>query len=512
MSLSIQKAIGLLTIILLTNAGAFAQLFQWNGSQSDDWATDENWSPNGIPGAGDSVWINSDAVPNVCLLDDDKTIAVLQISAGTLDLGDYQITATVSAAITDGILQNGTLASPTLASLSNATFNGSVNLIKTGANNNDWYGGNTFNGPTTITNNGSARLRMANTEGDVFLDQVQFINNAASTLDIAYRDTTVFFALVTVDNTSTGGVTFGNSNTATAQTILEPGAALLTNGFNNGRLIIRRMTQSSTDPNGSFNPTTATFTSCSFLGNFSLATSGGNLTFSSSLFAAANNFSAEGNISMSGANQFSSTTGTTSITRSGGTNNSTWAGSTIFGDLVLTNNSTFFIRMAGTSGDAFARTAQFVNTNSGGIQVSYRGANTFGGDITLTNSGSGGITFGAGGGTSAQSAGGLLTDGYSAGPLTLSNFSQTSSNASERITPTTFTATSCSFNGDFAITTSSGAIALTTCTFLASCSMISATHITATGANQFSTGSGSSEFVMNDGTNTAWTGGNTFGN
>jgi len=489
-----------------------AQLYEWNGSVSDDWATDENWTPNGVPGIGDSVWINSDAVPNTCLLDDDKTVAVLLVSAGTLDLGDYQITAATSASISDGVVQNGSLSSPSLGTMNNATFNGAINLIKTGATNNDWYGGNTFHGPTTITNNGTARLRLANTDGDVFNDEVQFINNSASTLDVAYRDTTYFHGLVTADNTSTGGVTFGNSNTATAVSYLQTGAALLSNGFSNGRLIVRRMTQSSTDPNGSFTPTTATFTSCSFQGNFSLATSGGNLTFTSSSFTATNTFSAEGNISMSGVNQFSSTSGSTSITRNEGSNNSTWAGSTVFGDLVLTNNSTFFIRLAGSGGDTFARTAQFINTSSGGIQVSYSGSNTFGGDITLTNSGSGGITFGAGGGTSTQSSGALLTDGYSAGPLTMTNFTQSSTSANERITPTVFTATSCSFAGDFAITTSSGAIAITTSSFLAGCSLISASSIAAAGANQFSTVSGSTAVTMNGGSNTTWTGGNTFGN
>ena len=507
-----QKVIILLQAFLLCNSVAKAQLFEWNGSLSNDWATDENWTPNGIPGVGDSVWINSDAVPNICLLDDDKTIAVLLLTAGTLDFGDYQFTASVSVAISNGILQNGTLSSLTFNSISNATFNGAINLIKTGAINNDWYGGNTFNGPTTITNNGSARIRLANTVGDIFNDQAQFINNSIATFDIAYRDTTFFYSLVTLDNSATGGMTIGNSNTAAAQSFLEPGAALLTNGFSNGRLIIRRMTQSSTDPNGSFNPTTATLTSCNFNGNFSLSTSGGNLTFASCAFTAANSFSAEGNISMSGSNQFSTTTGSTNITRNAGTNNSTWSGANSFGDLILTNNSTYFIRLAGTTGDSFGRTAQFANTSSGGIQVSYRGSNIFGGDITLTNSGSGGITFGAGGGTSTQSSGALLTDGYSAGPLTISNFTQSNSSANERITPTAFTATSCSFSGNFAITTSSGAITLTTSNFLASCSMISATHISATGAHQFSTVSGSSEFIMNGGSNITWTGGNTFGN
>jgi hypothetical protein len=511
--LTLSPRIFLLALSLIVlRVSVQAQLFEWNGSVSDDWATEENWTPNGVPGPGDSVWINSDAVPNSCLLNDDKTIAVLVVSAGVLDLGDYQITATTSASIADGVVQHGTLSSPSLGTMNNATFYGAVNLTKTGATNNDWYGGNTFHGPTTITNNGTARLRLANTEGDVFNDEVQFINNSASTLDVAYRDTTFFNGLVTADNSSSGGITFGNSNTATAVSYLQSGAALLTNGFSNGRLIVRRMTQSSTDFNGSFTPTTATFTSCSFLGNFSLATSGGNLTFSSSSFTASNTFSAEGNISMSGLNRFSSTSGSTSITRNGGSNNSTWAGSTVFGDLILTNNSTFFIRLAGSGGDTFARTAQFVNTSSGGIQVSYSGSNTFGGDITLTNSGSGGITFGAGGGTSTQSSGGLLTDGYSAGALTMTNFTQSGTSANERITPTAFTATSCSFAGDFAITTSSGAIALTTCSFLAGCSLISASSVTATGANQFSTVSGSTEITMNGGSNSAWTGGNTFGN
>ncbi len=502
-------------LVLIFLVGAYqlaAQTFTWNGSISSNWATSTNWTPNGIPGAGSTVLVNSDAIPNPCQLDANRTIAILTVSAGTLDLGNFLLTTSTRSTFTGGVVRNGSISAPSISAMTSTTFNGTISLTKTGATNNDMAGGNTFNGPVTITNSGTARIRLANTNGDTYNDDARFVNTSAQTLDVGFRGTNTFAGNVTVDNSNTGGITFGNINLASATSTIASGKALLTNGFTNGRLVVRRMTQNGTSPNGSFSPTTATFTSCTFGGNFTMNVTPSTLAIANCSFTATNVFTCESNISVTGANNFSTVSGTTSITRNGGTAGSTWTGGNNFGDFTLTNNSTFLIRLAGTNGDNFARTAQFVNTSSGGIQISYLGTNTFADNITLTNSGSGGIAFGTLTGTSSQSAGGLRNGGYSNGPLTINRFTQVSTTANERITPTSFSATNSTFNGDFAITTSTGAITLTTSSFLASNSFISGNSVSVVNANNFSTVSGTTAFTINGGANTTWTGGNTFGN
>ncbi len=502
----------ILTVLVQLFSIANAQTYTWNGSISDDWSDAINWTPNGIPGVGDTVQINSDAVPNPCLLDGDRTIATLDVSAGTLDLNYYILTASSNAGFTGGVVQNGDLFTSSIDDISATTFEGAVSMTKTGGTNNDLDGGNTFNGPFSITNSGTARIRMSRNVGDVFNDDAQFINNSASTLDVAYQGTTTFAGNVTIDNSGTGGITIGAANNAGTSITIASGGGLQTNGFTNGRLIIRRTTQNGTGPNTLFTPTSFIASNCTFGGNFSVNALSTTITITDCSFTATNSFTAASNILISGVNNFSTVSGTTTITRNGGTANSTWAGGNSFGNLVLTNNSNFNIRLSGTTGNSYLGTAQFTNTGTANIEVSYSGTNTFAGDIKISNSGTGGISFGINGGTSVQSSGSMLTNGYTNGPLSIYNFTQSSSVANERFNPTTCEVNNCTFNGNFLVTTTSGTLTINQCVFNGTNSFISASNIALSNPNRFSQSSGSTAFNINGGANTVWTGGNTFGN
>ncbi|MBI1192436.1 MAG: T9SS type A sorting domain-containing protein [Bacteroidetes bacterium] len=510
-----------------------AQTFSWNGATSMDWGTNTNWTPNGIPGPGSTVNVNSDAVPNICQLDANRGIAVLNVSAGTLDLNGFTLTTTTRSSFSGGLVSGGGISAPSITTMSNTTFQGAMSFTKTGGNNNFWAGNNTFNGPVTITNAGSAVIRMGNTNGDIFNDDANFINTSTSYIDIAYRDTTWFNGNLTLDNTGVQGMRIGAANNTTTVSYLVSGSALLTNGFINGQLLIRRMTQAGTAANGTFTPSTATLANCNFGGNFSVTTTATTLTIANSTFSASNTFASETNMAINGVNNFSTTSGLTQLTINGSTAGMTWVGGNTFGDVIITNNSPNLLRMAGTNGDDFARTASFVNTGAGGIQVAFRGTNTFADDITLANSASGGIAFGSSTGTSVQAAGRLINDGYSNGQLTINRFTQTSTEANDAFAPTVFSATASTFNGNFSVNTtgtsitlntsdfngtnnsftSATTISITTCDFPRSNVVSAGTSLTLNNASTFSTTSGSTQLTHNSATGTvSWTGGNTFGN
>ncbi len=510
-----------------------AQTFSWNGATSAAWNTNTNWTPNGIPGPGSTVNINSDAVPNICRLDAARSISVLNVSAGTLDLNGFTLTTTTRSSFSGGVVSGGGISAPNIPTLTNTTFQGTLSFTKTGGANDFWAGNNTFNGPVTITNAGTAVIRMGNTNGDVFNDDVRFINTSTRYIDVAYRDTTWFNGNLTLDNTGIQGMRIGAANNTTTTSYLASGSALLTNGFTNGQLLIRRMDQAGTAANGAFTPSTATLANCIFRGGISVRATATTLSIANSTFSASNTFTSQTNMGINGVNNFSTVSGLTQLTINGSTGTMTWAGGNTFGDVVITNNAPNLVRLANTSGDVFARTATFVNTGAGGFQVAYLGSNTFADDITLANSGSGGIAFGTLTGTSVQAAGRLINGGYSNGLLTLNRFTQTSSVANDAFAPTVFSATASTFNGNFSLNTTSTTITINTCNFNGTSNSFASntstsitssnfprsntitpvTSLTLTNANTFSTSSGSSQLTHNSATGgVTWTGGNTFGN
>ncbi len=504
--------VGVFSILLISTHLTQAQTFDWNGALSNDWAEAGNWTPEGIPGEGSTVNISSDDAPNPCQLDGNRSIAVLAVSAGELDLNGFQLTTTAQTSVTGGIVASGSISASNITDLSGGTFNGTITITKTGAGDDFFAGDNVFNGLVTIINDGEGRIRMANTTGDVFNDDAVFINNSTEFFDVAFDGGNQFNGNVTLNCTGTGRMSLGARNLVTATSTITNGGALLTSGFESGQLLLRRLTQQGSAANGSFKPASAVLTDCTFGGELSIESSS-TVNITSCQFESTVTLDAATDVLVTGSNGFSTLSGAATIIRRSSDIDRFSTGPNTFGNLHLINNGTGLLRLGGTNGDTFTGTTRFTNTNSGDLQIAHNGSNTFAGDIILSNSGTGSITFGGETGTSVQSAGSILVDSFQGVPLTINRFTQLSSSPNDLLEPSIFRSLGCSFNGAFSVQTDSSIIQLDGCSFTSDCSFTPATELILLNANSFSTLSGSAVFTIDTGAtaNANWTGGNTFG-
>jgi hypothetical protein len=155
---------------------SFCNSFVWNGSVNSNWNNSANWTPNGVPGTGDYVTIS--AKPNHPVLDMDRSLNGLTFSSGNLNLSGYNLRTTGVVTISPGaVVSNGKLISqgssitigtpynPTTVSaaieissnitqICNTVFNETFTLSITNPAGYQLFGGNTYNGVTTITNSG----------------------------------------------------------------------------------------------------------------------------------------------------------------------------------------------------------------------------------------------------------------------------------------------------------------------------------------------------------------------
>src|ERR1022692_210431 len=215
-----------IAVFICAQAAKSQTSYTWNGSVSTAWNTAGNWAPNGIPGAADNVTIVTGS--NVCMLNAATSITNVALTCGTLDLGGGTLTvAGATATFTAGTVQNGTITvsgattttfgnGPTTMNctviitsaaltLRNTTFQGTVNVTKTGASNDVCVGNNIFNGPATMTNAGSGYIALANTSPDQFNNTSTFNNTGTSSIYVANNSSNNIFG---------GAATFNNAPTA----------------------------------------------------------------------------------------------------------------------------------------------------------------------------------------------------------------------------------------------------------------------------------------------------------
>ncbi|MEM7787418.1 MAG: T9SS type A sorting domain-containing protein [Bacteroidota bacterium] len=107
-----------LALVLLLALPASGQtVYTWGGG-SGDWFSESNWSPSGIPGAGDTALITSGS-PEVSR---DTTVATVEFGGASLD-GDGTLTVTASMEWSDGQMNGRTFAdTAALAIASGATL------------------------------------------------------------------------------------------------------------------------------------------------------------------------------------------------------------------------------------------------------------------------------------------------------------------------------------------------------------------------------------------------------
>ncbi|MFT3748901.1 MAG: hypothetical protein QM768_11315 [Agriterribacter sp.] len=291
------KAIFLSAMLLLLLRTAQNQTsYIWNGSLSSAWATPGNWTPAGVPGTADDVKIVT--APNICMLAANTTINSIILTSGILDLNSFTLVANgTTATFSSGIVQNGNIfvasantavfgtgtvtmncaatISAAIISIRNTTFQGTVNITKTGSTSDANNGNNIFNGICTITNAGAGSLILAATGPDKFYNTATFNNTGSNNLHVAYNSSNNVFSGITTFNNASGspiyvgwysaGVAFNNDiivsspggngvqfcgGNATASAIIASGHTISIGGagFSSGILSLRQITQSGTGP------------------------------------------------------------------------------------------------------------------------------------------------------------------------------------------------------------------------------------------------------------------------
>ena len=101
-----------LTCAVVFEMSSIAQTFTWNGTSSSSWNTSTNWTPNGIPGAGNVVNINNNSVPNICVLDINRSVGTLNVNSGaSFNFGGNLLTVTGTSTLNNAVLSNTNLTS-----------------------------------------------------------------------------------------------------------------------------------------------------------------------------------------------------------------------------------------------------------------------------------------------------------------------------------------------------------------------------------------------------------------
>ncbi len=195
------------TTFVITN---FAQTIVWNGSVSSDWSVAANWTPAVVPPAVSTVTISNNTAPNVCRLDMNRSVANLNVSAGSINLNSFILTVTTASNFTGGIISNGEVSSVDFTNVATITTTGNVVFRKTGGNNNAWNGGNTF-GNITVINQDDNRIRMATGNPDNFIGSATFIQLSTGALEPARAGVNTFSGNISTLGT-TASIVFGAGN------------------------------------------------------------------------------------------------------------------------------------------------------------------------------------------------------------------------------------------------------------------------------------------------------------
>jgi hypothetical protein len=98
----------IILLLFLINANAYAGNYTWNGATSTNWSTSSNWSPAGVPSTNDTVTLSNGGV-NSILLDGNRTITRLIISANTINLNTYELHVSGRSSLNGGAINNGNL-------------------------------------------------------------------------------------------------------------------------------------------------------------------------------------------------------------------------------------------------------------------------------------------------------------------------------------------------------------------------------------------------------------------
>jgi hypothetical protein len=380
-------------VFLLITTTANAGNYTWNGATSTNWSTTSNWSPAGIPSTNDTVTLSNGGV-NSILLDGNRTITRLVISANTIDLNTYELHVSGRSSLNGGAINNGNLkirgsyayfqgtnfncildVITGHLKLSGGTFDKAGSFEQNGSASGWGLGGCTFNDDVTIKNTGTVYLRMGQDAGDTFNGKVYLYSSGNYSFQMAYGDTSYFNDTIFVNSTGNGGISFANGTYGAS--ILGNSACLVTGstGISAGTIQFKNMVQSASSSNSITASGSVLFNvySNSFLGKVNFTAP--NLVVKSTTFG-----------------------DSTSLTKTGSTLANTWEGAnTYHGVATITNGNTgtAILKLASQSGDIYNKDVYF-NAGSGPIQAASVGVNTYNGNVIANGNA---VTFSTNGGT-----------------------------------------------------------------------------------------------------------------
>lgn len=385
------KLLGIVFLLITTTANAGN--YTWNGATSTNWATSSNWSPAGVPSTNDTVTVSNGNV-NSILLDGNRSITRLVISANTLNLNTYELHVTGRSSLNGGAINNGNLKiRGTYAYFQGTNFNCTLDVIagqlkfsggtfdKTGSFEQNGsasgygLGGCTFNKDVTIKNTGTVYLRMGQDNGDTFNGKVYLYSSGGYSIQMAYGDTTYFNDTIYVNSTGNGGITFANGTNGAS--VLGDSACFITgsSGISAGTIQFKNINQTATSKNS--------------------ITASGSVLFNvySNSFGGKVNFTAPNMVVKS-----TTFNDSTSLTKTGHTLNNTWDGANVYNGVVTITNgntSTAYVKLASQNADTYNNDVYF-NAGTGAIQAANAGTNIYNGNVNINGNN---VTFNTSGGT-----------------------------------------------------------------------------------------------------------------
>jgi len=409
--------------------------YVWNGTTDNNWGTITNWTPNGIPDVGDDVTINDGGALNQPLLDGARTISNLSVSAGSLDLNTYTLTVSSITTITGGTLSNGGITSPDFNTVQNASFTGTITLIKSPGGDADvWQGNNAFVN-LVLTNQDNDNINIGNAFANTISGTSQFNVTGAGQIRIAEIGNNIFTGNVTLTCSGSGGVKLGSEAPTNGNLTVSSGFINIASGtFTNGILYFYNVTQSNTG--GAIVASVSSFImqGSTVRGDYTITSSAAIIVEGSTI------------------------TEDVELIKNGGVADRWTVGNT-FGTLKVTNNSTSVISLAEGTGNIISGPSEFHVTSSGEIDVFISGTNTFAGNVTISSIGSGGIHFGANIDPTQElniTSGGIiaLPGTFIDGPLYIYDVTQTATAGAVTASATDFYVENSILRGDYTITSS----------------------------------------------------------
>ncbi|MBX2901230.1 MAG: hypothetical protein KF775_16375 [Cyclobacteriaceae bacterium] len=313
--------------------------------------------------------------------------------------------------------------------LEGAVYNGVTYLEKTGANNNDSNGGNTFNGLTTIANSGSGWFRFALTALDTFNGDLTLTNTGSATIRMADNvPGTVFNGNITVNSNFGGGIYFSESGGGTATLAAGRTITVGGTGFSLGDLRLRRFTQTG----GTAQTLTLTGTAALYLGP-TIEFNGPVNFIAPQLFINGGLFNNSAYLEKNGATGNSGTgnttfNGVTSIVNSSPGFLRTNGGNVFNGVTTLLNSGSNDLLLENITGNTYNNDVTMTNTGSSYIRAAYTGTTAFNGNMVMNSTAGTGIYFCETGTAFATLASGRTISvggtGFTAGELRLQRFTQ----------------------------------------------------------------------------------------